>query len=284
MPANRTAYIAIFFVMLILALLSGHHLAYVLLYAALMLAAISIVLFFLRRRIYEAFPKNPAISGEAGNSAENGYADFPELKKYMPGDDCKKIHWSLSAKRGELISKNFAAQIIPETQMPQNPDKPGKKKSPADKKEKPGKSKKIADRLFYLFCGSIFAWGIGCGVLGRIYPGTHCVEIFAYVFIFMLALGLMFYNRYTTAALLSIIAFALFLFLCSIFHEPKLAQNVLDHINKFVLYITGYGEYVPGYETSVTVFLCGIISLYTFVSISVPRAGFYALAGLAAGI
>ena len=34
------------------------------------------------------------------------YSDFPDFEKYSPSDGYKKIHWQLSAKRGELISKS----------------------------------------------------------------------------------------------------------------------------------------------------------------------------------
>jgi len=43
-----------------------------------------------------------------GLSGED-YSDLPDFKKYSPSDGYKKIHWQLSAKRGELISKNYHA-------------------------------------------------------------------------------------------------------------------------------------------------------------------------------
>ncbi|MCL2099881.1 MAG: DUF58 domain-containing protein, partial [Oscillospiraceae bacterium] len=47
--------------------------------------------------------------GETGGLAAEDYSDLPDLKKYTPTDGYKRIHWRLSAKRGELISKNYNA-------------------------------------------------------------------------------------------------------------------------------------------------------------------------------
>ena len=44
-----------------------------------------------------------------GNQNTENYSDFPDFRKYMPADGYKRIHWQLSAKRNELISKNFYA-------------------------------------------------------------------------------------------------------------------------------------------------------------------------------
>ena len=35
------------------------------------------------------------------------YSTVADLRKYTPADSLRKIHWKLSAKRGELIAKNF---------------------------------------------------------------------------------------------------------------------------------------------------------------------------------
>ncbi|MCL2578927.1 MAG: DUF58 domain-containing protein [Oscillospiraceae bacterium] len=35
------------------------------------------------------------------------YSTIADLRKYTPADSLRKIHWKLSAKRGELIAKNF---------------------------------------------------------------------------------------------------------------------------------------------------------------------------------
>ena len=35
------------------------------------------------------------------------YTTIADLRKYTPADSLRKIHWKLSAKRGELIAKNF---------------------------------------------------------------------------------------------------------------------------------------------------------------------------------
>ena len=40
---------------------------------------------------------------------DENYSVVSDLRKYQPGDGYKKIHWKLSAKKGELISKNFQA-------------------------------------------------------------------------------------------------------------------------------------------------------------------------------
>lgn len=40
-------------------------------------------------------------------SYEEDYAVISDLRKYIPTDGYKKIHWKISAKKNELISKNF---------------------------------------------------------------------------------------------------------------------------------------------------------------------------------
>jgi len=40
---------------------------------------------------------------------DENYSVISDLRKYQPTDGYKKIHWKLSAKKGELISKNFQA-------------------------------------------------------------------------------------------------------------------------------------------------------------------------------
>ena len=40
-------------------------------------------------------------------SYEEDYAVISDLRKYIPTDGYKKIHWKMSAKKNELISKNF---------------------------------------------------------------------------------------------------------------------------------------------------------------------------------
>jgi len=69
---------------------------------------------------------NPADITAAEGLAED-YADFPDLQKYSPSDGHKRIHWQMSAKRGELISKNYnaaekssAAVIIDNSGFPAN--------------------------------------------------------------------------------------------------------------------------------------------------------------------
>jgi uncharacterized protein (DUF58 family) len=52
---------------------------------------------------------NPADAQKADSLIAEDYADFPDLKKYEPVDGYKRIHWQVSAKRGELISKNYNA-------------------------------------------------------------------------------------------------------------------------------------------------------------------------------
>ena len=63
-----------------------------------------------------AFIPSLPISSAAQDSADirnflqdENYSVISDLRKYQPGDGYKKIHWKLSAKKGELISKNFQA-------------------------------------------------------------------------------------------------------------------------------------------------------------------------------
>jgi len=41
--------------------------------------------------------------------SDENYSVISDLRRYQPTDGYKKIHWKLSAKKGELISKNFQA-------------------------------------------------------------------------------------------------------------------------------------------------------------------------------
>ena len=38
---------------------------------------------------------------------DEDYTAISDLRKYVPADSLRKVHWKLSAKRGELIAKNF---------------------------------------------------------------------------------------------------------------------------------------------------------------------------------
>ena len=45
------------------------------------------------------------------------YADVTDMRKYDPADDFRKIHWKLTAKRGEFIVKNFHAPGLSRTMV-----------------------------------------------------------------------------------------------------------------------------------------------------------------------
>ena len=47
------------------------------------------------------------IEGAKNLKREEDYAIISDLRKYQPTDGYKKIHWKVSAKKNELISKNF---------------------------------------------------------------------------------------------------------------------------------------------------------------------------------
>ena len=49
-------------------------------------------------------PQNSSLNQDIFNEDPSSVAD---LRKYTPSDSLRKIHWKLSAKRGELISKNY---------------------------------------------------------------------------------------------------------------------------------------------------------------------------------
>lgn len=68
---------------------------------------------------------NHAADSAKANGMTDNDSDFPDFKKYEPTDGYKRINWQLSARRGELISKNYnasekttAAVIIDNSQMP----------------------------------------------------------------------------------------------------------------------------------------------------------------------
>jgi len=53
-------------------------------------------------------PRSQAINSSV--LLNDNQADAPEVRKYTPTDDYKKIHWKLAAKRNELIVKEYLAQ------------------------------------------------------------------------------------------------------------------------------------------------------------------------------
>ncbi|MCL2353427.1 MAG: DUF58 domain-containing protein [Defluviitaleaceae bacterium] len=58
----------------------------------------------------EPIPLGASASGTEGMKdlrKEEDYANISDLRKYHPGDGQKKVHWKVSAKKNELISKNF---------------------------------------------------------------------------------------------------------------------------------------------------------------------------------
>lgn len=44
--------------------------------------------------------------------AQEDYADFTDVRPYEPSDPIKKIHWKLTAKRGEWIVKNYQSSVL----------------------------------------------------------------------------------------------------------------------------------------------------------------------------
>lgn len=60
----------------------------------------------------ESLPLIPAIPDATAQTVrhdDEDYTSVSDLRKYQPTDPYKKIHWKMTAKRGELISKNFEA-------------------------------------------------------------------------------------------------------------------------------------------------------------------------------
>ena len=49
-------------------------------------------------------PQNSSLSGDLFNE---DYTSVADVRKYTSSDSLRKVHWKLSAKRGELIVKNF---------------------------------------------------------------------------------------------------------------------------------------------------------------------------------
>lgn len=50
---------------------------------------------------------NSQINTYKYNLYNENYADIADVRKYMPSDHFRKIHWKLSAKRNELMVKNY---------------------------------------------------------------------------------------------------------------------------------------------------------------------------------
>lgn len=44
--------------------------------------------------------------------AQEDYADYTDVRPYVPSDPVKKIHWKLTAKRGEWIVKNYQSSVL----------------------------------------------------------------------------------------------------------------------------------------------------------------------------
>ncbi|MGB9780744.1 DUF58 domain-containing protein [Caldanaerobacter sp.] len=51
---------------------------------------------------------------ESKNRAFEDYANMLQLRKYVPGDSIKRIHWKVSAKKGELYAKEFQISAMSE--------------------------------------------------------------------------------------------------------------------------------------------------------------------------
>lgn len=49
----------------------------------------------------------PQNSGVRSDPFQEDYSSVADLRKYIPSDSLRKIHWKLSAQRGELIVKNY---------------------------------------------------------------------------------------------------------------------------------------------------------------------------------
>lgn len=45
------------------------------------------------------------------NNQEDDYSNISDLRKYQPTDGYKKIHWKASARKNELMSKNFSSNV-----------------------------------------------------------------------------------------------------------------------------------------------------------------------------
>ena len=44
--------------------------------------------------------------------AQEDYSDYTDVRPYEPSDPIKKIHWKLTAKRGEWIVKNYQSSVL----------------------------------------------------------------------------------------------------------------------------------------------------------------------------
>ena len=44
--------------------------------------------------------------------AQEDYADYADVRPYEPSDPIKKIHWKLTAKRGEWMVKNYQSSVL----------------------------------------------------------------------------------------------------------------------------------------------------------------------------
>lgn len=84
-------------------------------------------------RIYRLSPwgRNPLRRlEEFGRSRQR--EEFEELREYSPGDPLRDIHWKTTAKRDELVVKEFAAEAEAETVTLSGGSKPGSADEMAD--------------------------------------------------------------------------------------------------------------------------------------------------------
>jgi len=44
--------------------------------------------------------------------AQEDYADYTDVRAYVPSDPIKKVHWKLTAKRGEWMVKNYQSSVL----------------------------------------------------------------------------------------------------------------------------------------------------------------------------
>lgn len=76
--------------------------------------AIAVVVYPARDQAFQPPLKPELLSASASNLdlLQDNYADVTDVRKHDPSDDSKKIHWKLTAKRGELIVKNLQASVM----------------------------------------------------------------------------------------------------------------------------------------------------------------------------
>jgi len=136
---------------------------------------------------------------------------------------------------------------------------------------------KFFNKLLSLLISIPFAWGILCGIMDVAQLDMQPIMALLYVSIFMCMCYMIFYNKYAFIVTASILITTLLLISYSIYMDSRMMEyfnRVTNFIYRLFMYLGGYAAYMPRYELFISIVLCGIVSVLTYLLLSL-RNGFY---------